>query len=45
MKPNESVSFYVEFRDSKRRERMLAAIGEEETNRAGLVLLATEPEP
>ena len=42
--PNESVELEVEFWDDSKRERVLAVFSEVGTNRAGLVVLATEPE-
>jgi hypothetical protein len=41
--PNASVTFEIWFREDERRERILGGFGEKETNRSGLVVLATEP--
>lgn len=38
-----SVTFEIWFREDERRERILGGFGEKETNRSGLVVLATEP--
>lgn len=41
--PHDSADLVVSFWDNQQRERMLANFSEKGTNRAGLVVLATEP--
>jgi len=42
--PNESAELVVDFWDADEQERMLANFSEKDTNRSGLVILATEPD-
>ncbi len=42
--PNESVELVISFWDEEKQERLLANFSEKDSNRSGLVVLASEPE-